>query len=147
MPAATAGGSSAANASARRATSSLTSAGPQTSNLTITARPGSATSVRHGAILTHGGADAIDLPQVQQVVAGVEAPQVLERLLAALGVHADAAQIVRRRLRHQPQVVAAEHLEHLERLGGIGVLVPQPQRPGVLIVAGERRTILAEDQP
>ena len=106
-------------------------------------KPRRATLPRSIAIVS----DAIDLIEVQQVVAGVEAHQVTCALFAALGMHADTLQILGRGALDQPQVVAPQHAQRLERLAGIRVGVVQPLGPQILVVAGDRRPILREDQP
>lgn len=47
--------------------------------------------------LTHRAANPCDLPQVQQIVSGVQLTEMAETLVAALDVDADARQIVLRR--------------------------------------------------
>jgi hypothetical protein len=55
-------------------------------------------------VVCHGAADALDLPEVQQVVARVQPEEVLEALVAALNVYPDPFQIGRRRTLHELQV-------------------------------------------
>src|SRR5262249_25080209 len=86
-----------------------------------------------------------ELVQVEDVVAGVHADQVLDRLLAALAVHPDplALRLVERA--DQTQVAGAQRPDLGEGLREIRALIVQPVRPHVLIVALDRGTILGED--
>src|SRR5262245_58680822 len=93
------------------------------------------------------GADSLDLAKVQQVVAGVPANQVADALLAALGVHADALQIVRRGALDQVEIAAAQNAERRHRLARIGLRPAQLLGPEILVVTGDRRTVLRQDQP
>ncbi len=91
--------------------------------------------------------DAIDLIEMQEIVAGVEAHHISGALFAALGVDTDALQVFWRRALDQFEIVATQHAERLQRIGGIGFGVMQPIGPEVLVVAGDRRSILREGQP
>ena len=83
---------------------------------------------------------------MQQVVPGVQITQVTQALFAALGVHAGPAKIFGRRALEELQIRPPEHPERLERLGRIGVGIVQSLRPEILIVAGDRRPVLRQDQ-
>src|SRR5688572_21118382 len=93
----------------------------------------------------HGEADALDLAKVQQVVPGVQPPQLFQAFFAALDMQADTCEVGRGGALQQSQVGTTQHPEYLERLGWIGVFVMQSIGPEVLIVAGNLRAILRED--
>ena len=59
---------------------------------------------------------------MQDVVAGIHADQVLDRLLAALGVHPDALALRRAEGADQPQIARAQGAKLRQRLNGVGAL-------------------------
>ena len=91
--------------------------------------------------------NSLDLPQVQQVVARVQTPKVFDAFLAALGVNADPFQILWRHPVDEAQVRPPQHVERRQRLCGIGLVVPQPLGPEILVVARDGWTVLRENQP
>src|SRR2546421_8094481 len=71
----------------------------------------------------------------------------LEALGAALDVHPDTFQVGAGRAFEQTQVRAPNDGKQLDRLRRIRLLVVESLCPEVLVVAGERRSILREHQP
>src|SRR5918994_4958294 len=103
-------------------------------------------SAESRCIRRHGAADALDLSEVQQIVPGVEPNEMLEALLATLRVHTHPPQVGRSRALEEPQVPLPQHDENRERLTWIALVIMQAIRPQVLIVAGQRRPIVREDE-
>jgi hypothetical protein len=84
------------------------------------------------------------LSEMQQIVAGVQADHVFDTLFSALCVHADASKIFRRSTPQQAEIRAPQDRELIQRLVDRRVVVVKALRPQVLVVAGERRTVLRE---
>jgi hypothetical protein len=82
---------------------------------------------------------------VQHIVSCVQAHQVSDALLAALGVHADPGAVRFRHAGEQAEIGAAKKLEVVQRVLDGHVVVPEARRPGILVVAGDGRTVLGED--
>ena len=89
--------------------------------------------------------DARDLLQVHQIVTSIQSAQVLDAFLPALGVDADAVQVLRRRALEEPEVPSAKDAKRFQRLGWVGLSVVKVVGPLILVVAGDRRAILRED--
>lgn len=94
-----------------------------------------------------GGPDPRDLPEMQEVVTGVEPDHPADALLAALRVHAHTPEVVGRGAAEQPEVHRPEDAELEQRLGRVRPVVVQAGRPAILVVAGERWPILREHEP
>jgi sarcosine oxidase gamma subunit len=60
--------------------------------------------------------DALDLAQVQQIVAGIQAAEMLQALLPAFDVHPYSFQVGRGRALQQAKVRAPKHRKQFERL-------------------------------
>jgi len=80
---------------------------------------------------------------VQEVVARIESNHVFDTLFTALGMHADSLEILVRSASEEPQIRIAKDGELLQRLFGVGFLVPKTLGPQVLIVSGQLGTILS----
>ena len=76
----------------------------------------------------------------------IQPAQVLDAFLSTLGVDADALQVLRRRARDEAQVPPAQDAERLERLGRVGLVVVEVVGPLILVVAGNHRPILRQDE-
>jgi hypothetical protein len=85
------------------------------------------------------------LPEVQQVVTGVQPPQVLEALLTALGVDPHSGQIRETQMLPDPHVCPAERGKLFEGVPDVDVAVSEATRPEILIVAHQRWPIVRHD--
>ena len=72
--------------------------------------------------------------------------QMLQALVPALGMHAHPLQVGGRRALHEPQVRVPEHRKDGESITWISLVIVQAIRPPILIVPGQRRAIVREDQ-
>jgi len=94
----------------------------------------------------HRRADASNLPQVREVVTRIQPAQVAHAFFAALGMHADALQVLWRGAFDQSEVAAAQHRERRQRFLRIAVFILQARGPQVLVEARDGRTVVREDQ-
>ena len=65
--------------------------------------------ISRGSGSAFGRADSLDLAQVEQIVAGKQPPEMFDALLTPFGMHADSAEVLRRRAFEQSEVAAAYH--------------------------------------
>ena len=94
--------------------------------------------------LRHRAPNPIELPQVQQVMPRIESTHVLDTLFTPLRVNADPPQIFARRTPQESKIRTAQYGEILQRLVGVGSVVPKSFRPQVLVVSGQLRTIVGQ---
>src|SRR5260221_711154 len=93
-----------------------------------------------------GAADTFDLLEVQEIVPGVQLAEMLQALFPALDMHPHSLQVRQGRALHQAQARPSKHREQRDRVRRVGFVVVQPLRPAVLIVPGQRWSVLREDQ-
>src|SRR5689334_18012774 len=89
-------------------------------------------------------ADAVYLPQVQQIVARIQFCHMADALFTALRMDAHAIEVAGSGPFQKAQVAAPEHRERLEGILRTGLVVVEARRPGVLVIADQRRAILRQ---
>src|SRR5712692_9086034 len=94
---------------------------------------------------TDGGADAADLREMHEVVAGVQRDRLLERFVAPLDVMHDALELGGCRAPEEAQVRLAERGEVVESGRDVALLVAEARRPEILVVPGQLRRLVRED--
>ena len=88
-----------------------------------------------------------DLKQVEAIVAGDHPERQFVALGAPLTVEADAGALLRRGAAPEPHVRSAECRERGQQLLGLEFVVTQRVGEGVLVVPGQVRPVLGEDEP
>src|ERR1043166_8783533 len=94
--------------------------------------------MRGRRLLCDRGANSLELFQVQQVMRRIEAAEMFQALFSALGMHADAPEIVGAEPLPETQVGLAQRKEL--RLRGVEghVAIPEAVGPQILVVPNQR---------
>src|SRR5688572_21561915 len=82
---------------------------------------------------------------MKEIVSGIESQHVPNAFLAALSMYTDAIEVLRYSALEQSEMALSQSGELVQRFLGIRGIVSQPRGPQILVVSGDRRTIVRQD--